>query len=263
MRLKKPTPWLTPTGVEIPTEKLKQVAQGWNRETWDDYLSWFESSLGVRVITPKIYELLSDSQTDSVFAQFDQNTDQRLTAKCDRLLASLPFREREVLRLLFIAGKTQFSVAAQLNLSQQRISQIKENALGRLRRGHQGNKLVTREYMGGECFSPSRSTSAFWTEKTPFQIKEPRRYLPENIETEIDNHPSSTLKSAMRGLTPIARAVLFRLFWCEQSVYECARELNTGPYVVRQICDSAISKFKRLFYEIETGVKPEGGQSCA
>ena len=57
--------------------------------------------------------------------------DERLTI--DRLLSSLPPRERAIVELRFFAGLTQSEIAERVGLSQMHISRLLTQSLGRLR----------------------------------------------------------------------------------------------------------------------------------
>lgn len=44
MEINTEQPWLNSTGVEVSTEQLKEISQQWDSQTWEAYLSWYESN---------------------------------------------------------------------------------------------------------------------------------------------------------------------------------------------------------------------------
>ncbi len=266
MKLKKettPRPWLTPDGVERSTFELKRISRDWDPKTWEDYLTWFESALRPKLITPWIYEKIGDEQSESVFEKFDQNNDPRIREKCETLLSSIPANEAQVLRHIFFDGFTERHIAGLLKISKSGAHQLKQRAITRLRQGNDGDGMGTRQFMRGESEIPCVLGQSIWTNATTFKIREAQIYDPNNRDLEFEKLPSSALRIALSELTPLARDVLYLRYWCDLAVVQIARRLKTSGYVIEQVSGAAVFKLKRLFIEIETGNKPGGGSSCA
>lgn len=258
-----PRPWLTADGVERSTFELKRISRDWDPKTWEDYLTWFESALGSRLIAPYIYEKIGDEQSESVFEKFDQNNDPRIREKCETLLSSIPANEAQVLRHIFFDGFTVRRIAGILKVSKTGVHHIKTRALSRLRREHDGDGWDTRQFMRGESEIPREFGQSIWTNPTTFKIREARIYDPNNRDLEFEKLPSSALRIALSELTPLARDVLYLRYWCDLSVVQIARRRKTSGYVIEQVSAAAVFRLKRLFIEIETGNTPGGGPSCA
>ena len=71
------------------------------------------------------------SRAPAALADQFGEVDERLTI--DRLLSSLPPRERAIVELRFFAGLTQSEIAERVGLSQMHISRLLTQSLGRLR----------------------------------------------------------------------------------------------------------------------------------
>jgi len=259
---KKQKPWLTPSGVAIPTADLMQIVKSWDSGTWAAYLKWYDRPLKARLLTPGIYDKLADEQAQTIFAQFGQTVSGADKELCAALFRKLRSDEAEVLRLLFLEGKTQTQIGYMLKLSQQRVSQIKNRALIALKWGHHGEKLVAREYMRGESFAGEFEKSSVWDEKLESPLKEPRLYRPENQVAEIDSLKNSTARWAFFALSERARVILYLRYYCDLSIGQTAHRLSMGVNVAEQIEESAVSKFKRNFIQFQSGVRPGEGSIC-
>lgn len=44
MEINTEQPWLDSTGAEVSTEQLKEISKQWDSQTWESYLSWYESN---------------------------------------------------------------------------------------------------------------------------------------------------------------------------------------------------------------------------
>ena len=263
MKTKPNRPWLTPTGVEIPTGQLKEICKSWDRKTWDAYLKWFERPLRARLLTPVIFQKIWEEQAETIFQSFSQNTSYQTSELCERLLASLPPREAKVLRLIFLEGRTQRQVGGLLNKSQPRIRQLKDSGLLRLRQGVDGEKLLTREFMRGENSEECEVQASFWDQTSPYPIKEAKVYDPKNYRFEFEKIQRSSLRQALKELTQRQQQILYLRFWCDYSFNQIARELKMGFNVAEQISDAALFRLKTKIIEIEAAQTPDGGPQCA
>lgn len=136
MKSQRAKPWLTSTGVAIPTGQLQQICKSWNQETWEEYLNWYESAQSEKLIAVDLYDDLIERESLSVFVKVGQSADEEVRSRCERLLNSLPQREAQVLRLNFYEGRTVREIAALKQIPKSSVHDIKNRALSRLRQGH-------------------------------------------------------------------------------------------------------------------------------
>lgn len=266
MRAKKFQPWLDTAGVELPTEKLKEICKGWTRATWDEYLNWYESSRREALVTPHIYKKLGEEISDSIFVQFSQDTSLKNRLRCEHLLSTIPGKEARILILTFFFGRTEREIAALERMSKSGVHDMKNRALTRLRRGQDGSVSGTRRFMRGEISKIRNSKKSIWDRSSSYKIKEAREYDPKNQEKEFANIEWLSLRMALLTLSERQRRILYLRYWCEFTYGAIARDLRCGVNVVDQVGDAAVSKLKRTVFKYETGYEPgefpEGGFPC-
>ncbi|MGZ3748398.1 MAG: sigma factor-like helix-turn-helix DNA-binding protein [Pseudobdellovibrionaceae bacterium] len=248
-------PWLTSGGVEIPTEQLKQICQSWDPPTWERYLKWYESACREALVPTTIYSAQCDQREESIFSEFGYETSPERTQLCDELLHELPEIERNVLSLIFLNGKTEREIAAEVNRSQPGVHQIKTRALLRLQRGLRGNEVITRQYMRGEASATEDPLANY--------AREEKVYDPKNYKTELTEIKHHELCQAVRELSERQQQIIYLRFWCDYSFKQIARDLGIGVNFAEQICDAAVSKLKRKVTEMSTNCETDGGPSCA
>lgn len=246
-------PWLTPTGVPIPTADLKQIVASWVKATWEEYLDWFETSIREKLVRPEIYDQIGNEQTESIFEKFRQNSSQKNRRRCERELRKLPPLEAEVLRQYFLEGRTEVEIAFALNRSRTGISRIKIRALSRLKRGNSGDEVSLCQFMRGE------DESSIWDEPLRYPLKEDRPYSADAHQDEFDKIKTSSVRAALLGLSDTAQRILYLRHWCGFSVGQIARRLRLGVNVVDQIDSASISKIKRAVLDFELGTSFLGG----
>lgn len=261
MRTRKPRPWLTSTGVEIPIDQLKAICKSWDQATWEDYLKWYESGRRDALVSPAVYQKRTEEMTESIFRQFDQNTDPQKRALCEKLLRSIPENEAKVLRLTYFRGRTIRDIAAETNYSKSGVHKLKNRGIERLRRGHDGEKVDARRFMRGEIFD--HNSESLWVQPLSFSIREDRVYDPTKYKEEFAKISHSGLNRALAELSEREQRILYLRFWCDYSVSGIARELRSGVNLIEQVIDAAISKLKRKIARHETGFAPGEGPSCA
>ena len=240
LKKKQHRPWLTPTGVEIPTADLVVIAKAWSPAMWEAYLNWYQSPCRERLIQPAIYDLVGDLQTETIFEQFAQNSSQELRRACKQVLVLLPKLEAQVLRGYFLEGRTEVEIAFELKRSQPTIHRIKYRALLRLKRGNLGDNVIARQFMRGESFSPAADEPSIWDEWLTEKLKEPRSYDPENHQAEFEAIKSSCVRVALMELPELARKILYLRHWCDLSVNQTARILKRGVNVIEQIESASV-----------------------
>ena len=246
-------PWLTPTGVEIPTADLRVIVQAWTPPLWESYLKWFETGGRESLLPPMAYVAVADEQAETIFAQFAQDCSQDNLRLCERVLALLPALEAGVLRKYFLEGRTEVEIAFELKRSQTGINLIKNRALLRLKRENSGDGMFARPLVKDEISSSLTEEPSIWDEPTGTNIKEARNYDPENHEAEFQALKFESLRVALFELSESARRILYLRYWCDKSVSQTARILKRGVNVIDQIESASISKVKRSVLVFETG----------
>lgn len=261
-KLRKPRPWLTSTGVEIPTLELRQIAKSWDLETWAEYLDWFDVGRREALVRPFVYDLCGNNTANSVFDDFFASN-RVASDKCEHLLSLIPENESEVLRLIFFHGKTIREVAAIRGISKSGAHKIKNRAISRLKALTSGDGVDAARFMRGVCDEHRDVPDSLWRKPTTFTFKEAHLYHPKNQDQEFAQIPNSAFRVAINEMTPLSRSILYLRFWCELSQAETARHLRTAANFVQEIEQSAVSNFKRLFFEIETGRRLGGSNDLA
>lgn len=255
MQKQLPKPWLTSGGVEIPTEQIMNLCQNWDPPTWERYLKWYESGRHEALVPATLYSEKCEQMKESIFSEFGYHTSPEKTQLCEDLLNELPKMERRVLSLVFLNGKTEREIAAEVNRSQPGVHQIKNRALLRLQRGIQGNEVITRRYMRGEDSSIEAPLSNY--------AREEKVYDPKNYKAELAEIKHRELSQAVRELSERQQQIIYLRFWCDYSFKQIARDLGIGVNFAEQICDAAVSKLKRKVTEMSTTCETDGGPSCA
>jgi DNA-directed RNA polymerase specialized sigma subunit len=245
VRAKKDRPWLTGSGVEIPTIELKEICKTWAPEQWDSYLKWYASGARELLVSPTTYSRICEERTDSIFESQKASVTPAKQNLVGRLLGQLPEREAHILRSTFIDGRTQVDIAADFPLSRQRITQLKRNAFLRLKRGLAGDKLAARQFMRGVSNSGEQIETSIWDMPMVPPPREDRKYQPGNFEIEMSNLKNHSFREAHRRLPKMAREIMYLRFWCDLSVREIARRLSMGGNVVEQIIEASVSKVIR------------------
>jgi len=257
---KKNRPWLDAGGVEIPTSQLKRICKSWDKPTWENYLTWHETSRRDALVSPKIYEKKCDEVTQTIFEDFDQSTDQKNKIICSQLISRVSPIEGRILQQIFFHGLTVREVAAVEKFSKTHTHRLKNRALSRLKRGTQGERWDTRRLMRGGDFL---DISTIWDRPLQFNMREDRMYDPKKHKEEFSKIQSASFGRAIRELSGLQQRVVYLRFWCDFSIEEIARECRCGVNFIEQILDTAVSRIKRTILRHELMNSPDGGPSCA
>lgn len=239
-------PWLTPSGVERPLEELKQLSKTWEQKTWNEYLHWLESGRKDKLISSDFYLSQCETLEKSIFEEFGyQNylADQNL---CEQLLSKLAKSEAQVLKLIYLEGKTQKEIAALFRRSDRRISQIKLNALAALKWVLLGERLESQRIVEGDQSYNSKPEDSIWFKKLRSTIKEDRSYHCDSYFNELLNHPNPILKDIFKQLSERQLKIIYLKYFCGKNTSEVARSLSIGLNVVEQISDATVFKIKSL-----------------
>ena len=253
MRTKKDRPWLTGSGVEIPTSDLRDICKSWGPELWDAYLKWYASGRREALVSPLTYIEICEEQSDSIFESRKISVTPAKQNLVIRILKQLPERESHILRATFIEGRTQVDIASDFRLSQSRIAHLKREAFIRLKRGLAGDKLIARRFMRGVSNVVEQIETSIWEMPMVPPPREDRKYEPENFEVEMSNLKNHSFREANRRLPKTAREIMYLRFWCDLSVREIARRLSMGGNVVEQMIEASVSKVIRNQIQFQTG----------
>lgn len=134
--VKPEAPWLLESGKATPEQHLRTLTPYWNAETWEKYLTWFESQEGQRaesLVYPRTYTELCESQEETIFAYAQSNADDDLRALVNEYLISLTEQQRRVIELIFWDGRSTRYVAQAIGISHQSVLRLKVRALNKIR----------------------------------------------------------------------------------------------------------------------------------
>jgi len=254
-------PWLTSTGVEIPTADLKPISRTWGIETWGKYLRWYQGARREKLIRPTLYDKSGDELTENIFEEFSQDSSQENRDLCEHVLARLPSLEALVLRRHFLEGRTDAEIAFGLNRSRTGVSLIKNRAISRLKRGNSGDGVSPCPFMrvdgSEECFGEP----TIWEIPLPFPLTENRRFSADAHRAEFEQMKIHYVRDALMSLSDRVQRILYLRFWCGLSIGTTARVIGCGVNVVSQIEEASISKLKR--HALDLGGFTLGGEPCA
>ncbi len=237
-------PWLSPSGVALPTEQIKQFCKSWDRMTWESYLKWFESRRRESLNLNNEYDQYRDSQTQTVFETCGPETNGDLQSQCAELLSTLPPVQAQVLEQTFIEGKTQSAIATIINRSRGHVAYLKDKAITNLKQGHSGDGSSTRRIVKDEEIQTTGEPTLLWDQKLLIPIKEHRAMRAETL--------------SLRQLK-----ILNSRFFNDLQHQQIAQDLNLGINVIQEMEDTAVLKVKREIIETETGRNSGEEDSCA
>ncbi len=258
VKISKPRPWLTSTGVEIPTVELQEISKSWDNETWGNYLSWYESGRRESLIQPWAYDKICEEQSESLFHKFGQDPTPEHRQKCEAFLNQIRPDEARILRKIFFDGRTIREIAAEVNLPKSTVQDIKNRALFCSKWGNCGDNPDARRSMRGP--SSFSEDASLWDESLEHPLNEARSYDPGNHGLEFALLKTKAIREALLSLPESSQRLLYLRYWCGLSVNSVAHLLGHGVNVVEQVEAAAISKVKRnamsiRFNEISGGAQ--------
>lgn len=248
-------PWLSCSGVEIPTVELKEICKKWDASTWESYLKWYQSGRREALIEFSTFQEICDQQFETIFESFARSVTPAKRRLVERLLSQLPSRESEILRASFLEGRTQVEIAAEFRFSQPRVCQLKNNALMSLKRGLAGDKLIARRFMKGASDYHHKTEEFLWDQKMVPPIKDTGVYSPNNFSKEIRFTKNHSVREALLELSQATQKIIFLRYWCTQSFQQIAKNLQWGTNLINQINDSSVTKIKRTIVQYQTGLE--------
>lgn len=137
---------------KLPLSKLKRKSRNWNKETWEKYLSSFETNLSETIVSPKIYSDLIENLTESIF----QN--EICTASDDLFdlqtaFGTLTSLEKKALSLLFWEGKSEREAGQVMKIDRRHLRSLKQRAFRKIK----NILLPTSHLIEGENSFPSKN----------------------------------------------------------------------------------------------------------
>lgn len=149
--VKPEAPWLLENEKVTPEAHLRTLTPYWNADTWEKYLTWFESQEGQRaesLVPPRRYVEMCESQQESIFVFAQSNADDDLRARVGEYLTTLTDLQRRVIEMIFWDGRSTRYVAQALGIRHQSVSRLKVRAINKIRDLLQGG--ATSRIMKGE-----------------------------------------------------------------------------------------------------------------
>ncbi len=144
-------PWLLENGKITPEAHLRSLTPGWNAETWEKYLSWFQSQEGQRaesLVSVRRYIELSESKQESVFDFSQSAADDDLRALVSQYLSTLTEQQQRVIEMIFWDGRSERFVANALAINQKSVHRLKIRAVNKIKVLLKGG--LTSRIMKGE-----------------------------------------------------------------------------------------------------------------
>ena len=172
-----------------------------------------------------------------------------------RILRQIPDREAEVLRAIYLEGRTQVDIAADFRLSQPRVCQLKRDALLSLKRGLAGDKFIARRFMRGVVDPNAASELAIWDQPMVPPPKESREYRGCDFAEEVRGFKNHSLREAVSRLPLRAQQICYLTIWCCHPIRQVAKVLRAGINNAGQSCDASVSKIKRTVIQLQTGLE--------
>lgn len=217
-------PWLTPSGIEIPTYELKEIDKDWSEKTWDEYLNWYQSGQAEKLITISLLNKIADEIEDSIFSQYGFDTNYKDIEFCNQLLLTLPSHHQRILTLVFLEGRTLVEVAKVLNRSTTSIHHHKNKALTALKRGNDGKSWNARHYIEGYDEIESQKINSIWDQKLSSPIKANRSYHEFNFRNELVCHVTDELREIFRDMAELSLELIYLRFFCNFNLNVISRK---------------------------------------
>lgn len=125
-------PWLTSAGLEISREQLRKISESWDQETWEQYLTWYETPRSESLHPQRRYDQLCETSTESIFILAQSNSDNDLKKRVSTYLAVLTQQQRQVIEMIFWEGRSERHVARDLGINHKSVHRIKFRALKKI-----------------------------------------------------------------------------------------------------------------------------------
>lgn len=255
MKAKLERPWLTGSGVEISTIELKKICGGWDLVTWEAYLKWYESGRREAIVSSLTYLEICEEQVETIFESLAKSETPAKRKLVKRLLSNLPEREAEVLRAIYLEGRLQSAIAADLRISRSRIAHLKSAALAGLKWGLAGDKLTARRFMRGVSDASFDIDPSIWNQPMVPPPDEIEVCDSDDFVEQIDRLKNQKVRVAVLKLPTGARHIALLRFWHSETLCRISRKLMMGMNSVDQVCDASATKIKQTLIQFHTGTK--------
>lgn len=131
--MKGPTFWTDEAGIPLPDAVLKERSKTWTPKMWEEYLVSTEVGLSESLIDQKKYDSLNEKSSESIFVNAQSASGAVDYATIQNALAILTPRQRQVIELIFFKSLKQREVARILQISENRVRELKQIALKNVR----------------------------------------------------------------------------------------------------------------------------------
>lgn len=262
MKKNKSRPWIKSNGKPMTDSELRRASRSWDRDTWEDYLRWYDGSLKECHLSPSLYDRICAERSETIYAEYGYQIDEPVRRHCSARLGSLPKLEAKVLTLYFYEGLTELEIALRLKRSQGGVHLIKNRALSQLRRKMSPSELIAIHIMRGLVSQDEIETPSPWDTQTYPPIHEYRAFLPENWRAELGLIRNEPFRRAVADLSEDQQRIIYLRFFCNQSFRRIARQLGIGINVAQDICDATVFKIKSRV-AVEMNSRTMEDLSCA
>ena len=234
----------------MQTYDLRQVAQEWDAQTWENYLDWYQSGQSEKLISNSLYLKISDELVENIFCKFGSETQSHHVELCRMLLSALPSHQQKILKFIYFEGRTLSEIAKFFKRSPSNIHQHQYKALTALKREFNGNSLNARQYIEGHDDFTSQQINSIWDIKLSSPIKSNRSYHKFNFKNELTiQHPNNELRVVFREISDSSLEMVYLMFFCGLKLNQIAQKnsgLIIGSNNVEQIIDATIFKIKYM-----------------
>ena len=252
----KSRPWLNSNEKPICDSTLKRISKNWDADTWEDYLTWFQTPCKEALLRGRGYALKCEEMTETVYREYGHEHDELIAKYVDGLLGSLPKNQATVLRLYYFEGLTERQVSRRMRITHQCVNVRKRKALFSLAQTNPEENVAAIHIMRG-LFSSKERKEPLEQDPVEDQYCEERTCDPEAFDSEIQAIENANVKRAIAELTENQKRAVYLRYWCDLSFSEIARRLGVGVSSVQALCDVSVSKIKRRATELNEAQSKE------
>ena len=126
-------PWLDRHGRMLTDERLKVVSKDWDHSTWESFLDWQDVTLTESLVSPFIYDQMSEGLETSVFDSASAEREPVFSQNLNDLFRRLTKRQKQVIRLTFEECLTDREIASRLSISRRTVRDLKHRSMEKLK----------------------------------------------------------------------------------------------------------------------------------
>jgi len=242
-------PWIQPNRKPLCDSYLKGISKSWDADTWEAYLTWYQTSRKEALIHTWAYDLICERRSESIYREFGYEVDEALQQYCELLLSTLPKIEEQILRLYFLEGKTELQIALKLRISKSGVHVAKKRGLFRLVAPEAKEKVGAIRTMRGISSQSENERPSIW-DSSEGALCERRSYDPADWKSELQAIKNVNVRKAVAVLPQTQQQIIYLRFWCCLSTSITARLLGIGQNAVHEICDTAVFRIKSRVVEL-------------